>query len=249
MSANARPVLVTGAGRGIGEATALRLAADGLPVAVTDRDAEAAADVAARIRDRGGSAVHAWLDVTDTRSARAAIAACTQKLGGLGALVNNAGWSRNAPLEEQSDELIDELMAINLVGTLRMCREALPVLRAWGSGRIVNLASDSARAGMAYGSAYTAAKGGVLALTRSLARELARHDVTVNCVSPGVIDTPLYAESMGGSRAAEKLLAGVPLRRLGEPQEVAGAVAFLLGNEAAYITGQSISVNGGLVIG
>ena len=248
MNLPSRPVLVTGSGSGIGRSTALRLANRGFAVAVTDKDEKAARQVSREIAVEGGVATHAPLDVTDSASVREAVDACANDLGGLGGLVNNAGWTRNIPLLEQDDEYIAQILEINIAGTIRVSREVVPLLRRWGSGRVVNVASDSARIGMSNGAAYTSAKGGVLALSRSLARELARDDITVNCVSPGVIDTPLYADSMAGSSTSDKLLRTIPLRRLGSPEDVAAAIAFFIGDDAAYITGQTLSVSGGMVI-
>ncbi|GLZ06183.1 2-hydroxycyclohexane-1-carbonyl-CoA dehydrogenase [Actinomadura sp. NBRC 104412] len=244
-----RPILVTGAASGIGRCAAEVLAARGHPVAVTDRDGDGAEKAAAAIRDAGGAAHAFLLDVTDAATIRAAVAEAAARLGGLGGLVNNAGWTLNVPLEDHDDDLVDTLLAINLSGTIKVTREVVPVLREWGDGRIVNVASDSARTGMSNGAAYTAAKGGVLALTRSLARELARDEITVNAVSPGIVDTPLLADSMRQAPGMlDKLRRGIPMRRLGTPADVASAIAYFCGPGAGYVTGQTLSVSGGMVI-
>jgi 2-hydroxycyclohexanecarboxyl-CoA dehydrogenase len=249
IDARPRPVLVTGAASGIGRCTAELLAGRGHPVAVTDRDADGAGKVTASIRDAGGTA-HAFpLDVTDVATIRPAVAGAVARLGGLGGLVNNAGWTLNVPLADHDDALVDSLLAINLTGTIKVTREVVPALREWGDGRIVNVASDSARTGMSNGAAYTAAKGGVLALTRSLARELARDEITVNTVSPGIVDTPLLADSMRQAPGMlDRLRRGIPMRRLGSPADVASAIAYFCGPGAGYVTGQTLSVSGGMVI-
>jgi 2-hydroxycyclohexanecarboxyl-CoA dehydrogenase len=154
------------------------------------------------------------------------------------------------PLGDTDDAFLRTIVAINLEGPLRVCREALPHLRAHGSGRIVNIASDGARSGMSNTSAYSAAKGGVLALTRCLTLELARDGVTVNCVSPGPTDTPLLTATVdadAGASIVERLSRSVPLRRLATPTDVAGAVRYFCSDAAAYVTGQTLSVSGGLV--
>jgi 2-hydroxycyclohexanecarboxyl-CoA dehydrogenase len=241
-----RPVLVTGAGSGIGRATALMLAERGHPVGVTDVDEQRARAVADEL---GASPVlHARLDVTDSRSVEDALALAERELGGLGGVVNSAGWTEHRPLCEQDDDYVARTLEINLAGALRVVREAVPRLRDWGSGRIVNIASDAGRTGMARAAAYSAAKGGILALTRSLAIELARDRITVNAVSPGMVDTPMLRSSLEeGTRAYEQLLRRVPLGRVGTPDDVAACACFLVSEAAGYVTGQTLSCNGGLV--
>lgn len=247
MSEQSRPILVTGAGSGIGREIAQVLAAAGHAVGVTDLSGETAAETANEITARGGRAVSIGMDVTDTESIRNAVEAVTVQLGGLGGLVNNAGYSYQAPLLDHDDALIERTLAINIAGPIKVSRAVLSELRAYGSGRVVNIASDSARSGLSNAAAYTASKGGVLALSRSLARELARDCITVNTVSPGVVETPMYQQAMEGTEAARKIIASIPLRRLAQPADVASAVAYFCSEAAAYVTGQTISVNGGLV--
>jgi 2-hydroxycyclohexanecarboxyl-CoA dehydrogenase len=244
----ARPLLVTGAGGGIGAAIVAQLSAAGHPVLATDRDAEAAARVAEPLA--GAGVVAAAMDITDACSVRDAVAVAVERFGSLGGVVNNAGWMEPRPLADTDDDFLRTIVAINLEGPLRVCREALPHLRSHGSGRIVNIASDGARSGMSNTSAYSAAKGGVLALTRCLALELARDQITVNCVSPGPTDTPMLTatvDSEDGAAIVERLARSVPLRRLATPDDVAAAVRWFCGEDAGYVTGQTVSVSGGLV--
>lgn len=241
--ARPRPILVTGAGGGIGAAVVDQLTGAGHPVVATDRDGAAAERVAAAVpSEHAGQAVAVELDVTSLASVQAATRAGVEAFGGLGGVVNNAGWLRPEALADTDDELIRQTIAINLEGPLRVTRECLPELIAHRSGRIVNVASDGALAGMSHISAYAAAKGGLLALTRALALELGRHQITVNTVSPGPTRTPL----LDATADHERMTRGIPLERLGEPGDVAGAIAYFCSEAAAFVTGQTIAVSGGL---
>lgn len=243
-----RPSLVIGGGGGIGRATARLLRERGNPVAVADLDLEAAKQTAA-LGD-GAAAVALQVDVADSASVRACVEAAERELGGLGALVNCAGMHRPTPLAETDDEFARRLVEVNFLGTFYACREARPALAAHGSGRIVNVGSDSSRAGLPKGSVYSASKGAVNSLTRSLGKELARDGITVNCVSPGTVDTQMLRDNAGVDPAQiEKIAATVPLRRLGTAEEVAAMIAFLVSDEASYVTAQVIPVNGGSVAG
>ena len=249
MSSTQRPILVTGAGRGIGREIARSLSAAGHPVAVAAMHSESAQSTADEIEATGGVAFATALDVRDSISIANAVAAATTALGSLGGVVNNAGTFRQAPLADQDDELIDEILAIDLAGPIRVARAVVPELRKYGSGRIVNISSDGGRAGMVNGASYAAAKGGVIALTWSLARELARDRISVNTVSPGTVDSDMYRSTWAGTKLEERVLASIPMRRIAQPSEVAAAVTFFCSEQAAYITGQTISVNGGAVLG
>lgn len=246
----ARPILVTGAGGGIGAAVVDQLTAAGHPVALADRDATAAERVAAALPSGRPAVVVAELDVTSTASVRGGIARAVEQLGGaLGGVVNNAGWMEPRPLAETDDELLRRTLEINLEGTVRVTREALPELIRFGSGRIVNVASDGALAGMSNIAAYAAAKGGVVALTRALTLELARHQITVNTVSPGPTDTPLLgatADADDGAAVVERIARAIPLRRIAVPDDVAAAIAFFCSDAAGFVSGQTLSVSGGL---
>jgi len=243
----ARPILVTGAGGGIGGAVVEQLTAAGHPVLAADRDLAAARRVADTLPPGRPEALPLELDVTDLDSVRTAIADGARALGGLGGVVNNAGWLRPAPLAETDDALVRETLAINLEGPLRVVRECLPELVRFGSGRVVNVASDGALSGMTHIAGYAAAKGGVIALTRALSLELARHQITVNTVSPGPTQTPLF-DATGGAdaQAVERFQRSIPLRRIGAPADVAGAIAYFCSDAAAFVSGQILSVSGGL---
>jgi 2-hydroxycyclohexanecarboxyl-CoA dehydrogenase len=243
---------VTGAGRGIGRAIALRLARAGLGVGVTDVDAAGAGTVAEEIVAAGGPATGVAADVTDLAAMRAAVAAVEAALGPLDVLVNNAGWDRLHPFTESDPALWDRLIAINLRGVLNATRAALDVIvPRGGGGRIVSIASDAGRVGSTGESVYSACKAGVIGFSKALAREMARHGITVNVVCPGPTDTQLLADVMTGERG-QRILEGmkrsIPLRRLARPEDIAGAVAYLVSDEAGYVTGQVLSVSGGLTM-
>ena len=240
---------VTGAGRGIGRAIALRLARAGFSVGVTDVDGETAADVANEILATGGRAVARAADVTALHAMRAAVWAVEGELGPITALVNNAGWDKMELFLENDPELWDRLLAINLKGVFNTTRAALEGMATRGAGRIVSIASDAGRVGSTGEAVYSACKAGIIGFSKSLAREVARKGITVNVVCPGPTDTALLAE-VGASEQGAKIVAGleraIPLRRLGKPDDVAGAVAYLVSDEAAFVTGQVLSVSGGL---
>ncbi len=243
--------LVTGGGRGIGRAIALRLARAGMAVGVTDLDAATAGAVSGEIQADGGTATACAADVTDIGALRAAVTAVEGVLGPLGVLVNNAGWDRLHPFVESDPALWDRLIAINLRGVLNATRAALDGMVARGAGRIVSVSSDAGRVGSSGESVYAACKAGVIGFSKSLAREVARHGITVNVVCPGPTETQLLSDVMAGERGArilDGMKRGIPLRRLAQPEDVAGAVAYLASEEAGYVTGQVLSVSGGLTM-
>jgi 2-hydroxycyclohexanecarboxyl-CoA dehydrogenase len=242
-----RVALVTGGGRGIGRAIAGTLADDGHVVALADIDADAAGAAAEEL---GGLAVR--LDVTDTVSVSAALDAVEEQLGRVHVLVNNAGWDEFRPFLETDEAFWDRVIEINLKGCLRLCRRVVPAMVAAEDGRVVNIASDAARVGSSLEAVYSGAKGGVVAFTKTLAREVARSGVTVNAVCPGPTETPMLEQmaSRGGDSAKviDAMRRAVPMRRLGRPEDVAGAVAFFASDRAGFITGQTLSVSGGLTM-
>jgi 2-hydroxycyclohexanecarboxyl-CoA dehydrogenase len=236
-----RLAVVTGATGGIGSAVCRRLAAEGARVAVTDLELEPCQALAAEI---GGSA-HS-LDVTDA----AAAAALAKELAEAEILVNNAGWDRVMPFLETDPAFWDRCLAINLRGSIAVSHAFAGRMAARGRGRIVTVASDAGRVGSSGEVVYSAAKGGLIAFTKGLARELARYQVNVNCVCPGPTDTPFLDvfEGERGRKIIDAMVRAVPMRRLAQPDEVAAAVAFLASDDAAYITGQALSVSGGLTM-
>ena len=246
-----RVALVTGGGRGIGRAIALALADDSRRVAVADLDEVNAAETASMISASGGQAVAVRLDVTNSDSVRAGIAQARTELGAIEILVNNAGWDELVPFVETEEGFWDRVIEINFKGCLRLTREALPAMIERGWGRMVNIGSDAGRVGSSLESVYSGAKAGVIAFTKTIAREVARSGVTANAVCPGPTRTPLL-EGMTSGEGGEKLIASleraVPMRRLGEPEDVGAAVAFLASERAGYITGQTLSVSGGLTM-
>jgi 2-hydroxycyclohexanecarboxyl-CoA dehydrogenase len=216
-------------------------------VVVADLNAETAAEAAQAI-DGVGIA----LDVTDTTRVNEGLDRVQAELGGIDILVNNAGWDEFRPFLETSEEFWDRVIDLNFKGCLRTCRRAVPGMVERGYGRVVNIASDAARVGSSLEAVYSGAKGGVVAFSKTLAREVARSGVTVNCVCPGPTETPMLAEIAGSGEGSEKVLEAmrraVPMRRLGRPEDIAAAVAFLASEEAGFITGQTLSVSGGLTM-
>ncbi|GAA0959784.1 SDR family NAD(P)-dependent oxidoreductase [Actinocorallia libanotica] len=243
---SARTAIVTGGASGIGEAISRRLAADGVLVAVFDRDGAAAEEAAAAIEKDGGRAVGLAVDVTDRAAVDAAVARVGELLGRPVILVNSAGITAFGPSLEVSAELWDRVLAVNLTGTFACCQAVLPGMVEEGWGRIVNISSSSVHSGSPGMAAYVASKSGVLGLTKVLALEFAKKGVTVNTIPPGFIDSPMLRDTASGGRLdVAQQIERTPVGRIGLPEDVAAACAFLVGEEASYITGQVIGVNGG----
>jgi 2-hydroxycyclohexanecarboxyl-CoA dehydrogenase len=238
--------IVTGAGRGIGRGIVEKLAAEGARVVVSDIDEGSARETAAAI---GGKSVGLRTDVTSKESVEAMVREVMDRFGRVDVLVNNAGWDKVQPFLESNESDWEKVIAINLYGTLHCCKAVLPVMVAQGYGKVVNIGSDAGRVGSSGEAVYSAAKGGIIAFTKTLAREMARYKINVNCVCPGPADTPLFAEiGEENPKLKEALLKAIPFRRLARPEDLANAVAFLASDEAEYITGQTLSVSGGLTM-
>jgi 2-hydroxycyclohexanecarboxyl-CoA dehydrogenase len=247
-----KTVVVTGGGGGIGGAACRRFGAEGAKVAVFDMNLEAAQKVADAITAAGGVAQAFQCDITDRAQVDAAVAAAEVALGPIAVLVNNAGWDVFKPFVKTHPDEWSKLIAINLTGALHMHHAVLPGMVARNYGRIVNIASDAARGGSSGEAVYSACKGGLVALSKTLAREHARHQITVNVVCPGPTDTALLAGVVDGARDPAKLLeafrSAIPMGRLGQPDDLASAIAFFASDDAGFITGQVISVSGGLTM-
>ncbi len=250
MTLQGKVTLVTGSARGIGAAVADALGAAGAQVAIADVDAAGAKDGAERIAQAHGvPTIGVELDVTRRDSIAAAVARVEQELGPLDVLVNNAGIDIVKPFVDSTEDEWDRIIAVNLKGTFHCCQAVLTGMIERGDGVIVNFASDAARVGSSGEAVYSATKGGVIAFTKTLARELARHGIRVNCVSPGPTDTALLAQVADfNPNLRDALARSIPMRRVGEPDDVAPAVVFLAGDGARFITGQTLSVSGGLTM-
>ncbi len=245
-----RVAVVTGAASGIGRAIARALAREGAKVAIADLNEAGGAAVAREIETDGGTA-RAWrADVTDAAAVEALVAQVVKQWGGVHVLVNNAGWDKPMPFVETTPDFWDRILALNLRGPIACTHAVLPHMIRQAHGKIVSIASDAGRVGSSGEAVYSAAKGGIIAFTKTIAREVARHRINVNCVCPGPSDTPLFQNEF--ARASPKLAASltrvIPWGRLGTPEDVAPAVVFLASDEAGFITGQTLSVSGGLTM-
>jgi NAD(P)-dependent dehydrogenase (short-subunit alcohol dehydrogenase family) len=240
--------LVTGAGSGMGRATAIRMAAAGARVAAADLVLAAAQDTAKQIGRRGHEALALQLDVTDSAAVRAAVQQVVERFGQLDVLANIAGILRGTRVAEIDEREWNLVVDTNLKGVFLCSQAALDVMRPRRYGRIVNMASMAGRATSTLGGAhYTAAKAGVLGLSRHLAREAAPYGITVNAISPGIVDTPMVRQSIPPDRL-EQIVQAIPFQRLGTPEEIADLVVFLASSQAAYITGANVDIHGGEII-
>ena len=240
--------LVTGAARGIGRAIAVRLARGGCRVAAADLLAGPLEETAGLIRDQGVEALAIVADVSRQEDVDRMIAETVKAFGGLDVLVNNAGLSCAGFMESVSDEDIERVFKVNIEGVMRVTRAAAKHLKASGRGRIINLSSVEGTRGSGLVPVYSATKAAVLGLTRSNAIEFARFGATVNAVCPGPIDTDMLAPLLANQKFRDKVGKGVPLRRLGRPEDIAGTVAFFASEEASFITGQHLIVDGGMTV-
>ncbi|MGE5117171.1 MAG: SDR family NAD(P)-dependent oxidoreductase [Betaproteobacteria bacterium] len=246
MSLQDKVAVVTGAASGIGRATAAALATEGARVVVADIDRTKGEATAAELRAAGRRAEYMHIDMTDPASIDAFAAEVQQRFGPVDVLVNGAGWGKTQPFWEGTPEFWNKLVALNFVGPMQLTKALLPRMMERGSGKIVNVASDAGRVGSLGETVYSGAKGGLIAFTKSLARETARYHVNVNCVCPGPTDTPLMA--VVPEKVQEALTKAIPMRRLGKPEEVADAIVFFAGERSDYVTGQVLSVSGGLTM-
>lgn len=249
---NEKTVIITGGGGGIGSATCHRFASEGAKVAVFDVNVEAAQAVADAIVANGGRASAFRCDITRREEVDAAVAAVEADLGPVDVLVNNAGWDVFKPFVKTSAQEWARLIDINLTGALNMHHAVLPLMASRKAGRIVNIASDAARVGSSGEAVYAACKGGLVAFSKTIAREHSRHGITVNVVCPGPTDTALFADYKEGAGNPEKLVEAftraIPLGRIGQPDDLPGAIAFFASDDARYVTGQVLSVSGGLTM-
>ncbi len=250
MDFQGRVALVTGGASGIGRATSLALAGRGARVAVADINVEGAQQVAEEIGRQGGEARAVRMDVTHRAQVAAAVQEVLGRFGQVDVLVNAAGWDRIVPFLESTEDLWDRVIAINFRGVLNTCHVVLPHMVQRGSGVVVNIASDAGRVGSSGETVYSGAKGAVIAFSKALAREVARHNIRVNVVAPGITDTPLLQQIIqaGNEKLIDAIVRSTPLRRMARPEEVAEAVVFLASDRASFITGQTLSVSGGLTM-
>ena len=242
MRLDGKTAIVTGAGSGIGRAVAETLGAAGAHVVATDIDAEGVEAAASAVASAGGSAAARRLDVTD----KEAIRDIASELGAVDVLANVAGWDRIMPFVDNTPEFIERIVELNYLGAVRMCHAFLPAMVEAGGGKIISVSSDAGRVGSMGETVYAGAKGGVIAFSKSLARETARSNINVNVVCPGPTDTPLFRAQP--ERMRQALIRAIPFRRVGTPQDLANAVLFFASDLSDYVTGQVLSVSGGLTM-
>ena len=245
-SLNGRVAVVTGAGSGIGRACALRLAEDTARVAIWDIDGAGAEATAATIRAAGGSAIAIVADCSDKAAIHAAAEQTRAELGPIAILVNNAGIAPFTPFLQTDDDLFDKVIRINLRGPWLVTQQALPDMLEAGWGRVINITSSSVQTGSPMQGHYVSSKGGLVGMTKALALEFAASGVTFNMIPPGFIDTPMLRAAPIDADAFAKTL---PMKRIGQPEDIAAACAYLASEEASYVTGQVISTNGGRYMG
>ena len=244
-----RIAIVTGAAQGIGRAIASRLADEGAKVALADIQIESGASAATELRKSGATAIAVTLDVTKLNDAIAAADRVERELGPIDILVNNAGWDVVTPFVETTPDLWDKVIAINFRGVLNCCKAVAPRMRSRGAGKIISISSDAARVGSSGEAVYAGCKAAIIGFSKTLARELARDHINVNVVCPGPTDTALLQSAMAGrEKVLESMARGIPFRRLGQPDDLAGAVAFFASSDSDFITGQVLSVSGGLTM-
>ena len=245
-----KTALVTGAAAGIGRACAMRLASQGMAVGILDINLEGCERVVAEIRAAGGRAVALQASIADRGQVTAAVTKLRQAFGPITVLVNNAGITNMTPFKEVTDELWDRVLEINLKGTFIVTQVVLPDMEAARWGRIINISSSSAQTGSVGMAPYSASKGAIVSLTRTLARELGPLGITVNNIPPGTVMNTLMSEATRhlAQVPIETMVQSMPVRRAGEPNDIANACAWLASEETGYVTGQTIGINGGRVV-
>jgi 3-oxoacyl-[acyl-carrier protein] reductase len=245
-----RCAVVTGAGRGFGEQIAVDLAALGGAVGVVDVDGEAAEACAGKLTASGARALGVECDISDAAAVHAAVSAISDALGPVDVLVNNAGIATGTPFLETTEEEFDRVFAVNYTGAFHCCREVVPGMVARGYGRIVNVSSVAGKRGGGFfgRTTYSSAKAGVIGFTKALARELAPHGITVNAVAPGAMDTEMTKVLRDDEELLARVLTAIPMGRRGEIQDVSDAVCFLASDAAAYMTGETIDIDGGVTM-
>jgi 2-hydroxycyclohexanecarboxyl-CoA dehydrogenase len=243
--------IVTGGASGIGRAICVRMGEEGCTVGVFDKNGAGAQETAGMVTGAGGKAFAHTVDITDYDACGKGVAAFEQQAGPVDILINNAGWDKIIPFLETDLAFWDTVIAINLRGALNLHHIVLKGMVARGHGKVVNIASDAGRVGSSGEAVYSACKGGIIAFTKTMAREVARKGVNLNVVCPGPTDTPLFASvaaGEAGKKIADALRGAIPMKRLGKPEDLPGAVAFLASDDANFITGQVLSVSGGLTM-
>lgn len=245
MEFEGKVAVITGAGQGIGKGIALRLAKDGANIAVVDINPETSSAVVAEIKKMGRKAIFVNTDVSNSGQVKKMVEQVVKELGTIDILVNDAAYVKGGSggFLKETEEYWDKVIAVCLKGVILCSRYVLDVMIPKQSGRIVSISSDAARMGQSGEVVYSSTKGGIIAITKSLAKEIARYGIRVNCIAPGATETPAIPQ--GNPEMREKIIKGIPLRRMGQPEDIAGAVAFLCSKDADYITGQVLSVSGG----
>lgn len=247
-----KTIMVTGGAQGIGKAISTALAGQGAKVAIADIDETAAGQAADELKQQSLMAMAVQTDITDPEKVKQSVAKVKEAFGSIDVLVNNAGWDRMIPFIDTSPDFWDKVIDINYKGVLNCVYAVIHDMIGKNSGKIINISSDAARVGSSGEAVYAGAKGAVISFSKSLAREVARNQITVNVICPGPTDTPLTQQMQAESEFAQKVLSKmdkvIPLRRTGTPEEIAAAVVFFASTEADFITGQTLSVSGGLTM-
>ncbi len=251
MNFQGKVAIITGAGGGIGRGIALKFGSLGACVVVADVKLDGAKKTVALLAGEGAKGLSLGTDITDRAQVQEMVQSTLRTFGQVDILVNNAGWDLIEPFLQNSPEFWEKVIAINLKGPIFCTRAVLDHMTSRKYGKIVNISSDAGRVGSTGEAVYSACKGGMIAFTKTIAREMARYQINVNCVCPGPTETPLLSQMTGGEIGAKIIAAmirAVPFRRLAKPEDIAGAVAFLASEEANFITGQTLSVSGGLTM-